>query len=498
MKMTARTRAIDKVFKRRHRFEIPGWQRTQVWGRPRQQLLIDTILRGWKLPKFTFIKTDSDAAEFEVADGQQRLNAIFEFMSGNLELSQVSQTRFNAKRYADLSPETSDAFDDFEIEFDEIEEGSDEELKEYFRRLQEGMSLNASEKLNAVQSKLRDFCKELTAHKFFTETVAFKDTRYAFFEVISKAAAIEVEGFATGLRIDDLTNVFEAQANFSLESEVAKRLKRALSYLHKALPANAQVTRNRSTTQSLINLASRLVEHVTTPTNHEVFGDFTEHFAGELAEQIELGQEATDLDYLAYQRTVNANLKSGPLTRHQILLRKLFVFDPSFSESFSKAEFSGSHIDAAIRGVASDLREVVPDLNEVHSSSTGHDLFKITTKVTKSLNAISETAKDSNSFATLISHLYFVFKESIGKKLQSVPKSFADVNDMRIGMQHDLDQEGPAAAAKKKAAHGVVFKKYLGVTSPALANSDRFTIGQLKVLTALRDDMFQLMDEENP
>lgn len=498
MMMTARTRAIDKVFKRRDRFEIPGWQRTKVWGKSRQQLLIDTILRGWKLPKFTFIKSDNDAIEFEVADGQQRLNAIFEFMSGNLELSSLSQASFGGKRYTDLPPEVSDAFDDFEIEFDEIQEGTDEELKDYFRRLQEGMQLNASEKLNAVQSKLRDFCKELTSHKFFTKTVAFKDTRYAFFEVISKAAAIEVEGFATGLRVNDLTDVFEAQANFSEESEVGKRIKRALDYLHKALPAAAQITRNRSTTQSLINLAARLVEHVAAPTNHGSFGKFAQHFSDELAEQIELGQDATDQDYLAYQRTVNANVKSGPLRRHQILIRKLFLFDPSFTASFSKAEFSGSHIESSIREVARELREIVPDLNEAYSSSTGHDLFKITTKVSKSLNAISEVAKDSSSFATVISQLYFVFKESIGKKLQSLPSSFVDVNDMRIGMQHDLDQEGPTAAAKKKEAHGQVFKKYLGVTSPALADSDRFAIGQLKLLTALRDDIFQLMDEENP
>lgn len=133
--------------------------------------------------------------------------------------------------------------------------------------------------------------------------------------MIAKASAIEVEGFSTGLRVDDLTQVFEAQANFSKDSEVAKRIKRSLSYLHQALPLAAQITRNRSTTQSLINLAARLVEHVSAPTNQESFGSFTEHFSNELADQVELGQEATDSDYLAYQRTVNANIKSGPRIR---------------------------------------------------------------------------------------------------------------------------------------------------------------------------------------
>jgi uncharacterized protein with ParB-like and HNH nuclease domain len=56
MKMTSDKRAIDKIYKRRDRYEIPDWQRQKVWGRARQQALIDSILRGWKLPKFYFLR----------------------------------------------------------------------------------------------------------------------------------------------------------------------------------------------------------------------------------------------------------------------------------------------------------------------------------------------------------------------------------------------------------------------------------------------------------
>jgi len=38
-----------------------------------------------------------------------------------------------------------------------------------------------------------------------------------------------------------------------------------------------------------------------------------------LSRQVELGHEATDSDYLTFQRTVNANVKSGAKTRQQIL-----------------------------------------------------------------------------------------------------------------------------------------------------------------------------------
>jgi len=76
MKMTTRERALDKIYKRRDRYEIPDWQRTEVWDPARKQQLIDSILRGWKLPKFYFMKISNDPEEFEVVDGQQRLMTI--------------------------------------------------------------------------------------------------------------------------------------------------------------------------------------------------------------------------------------------------------------------------------------------------------------------------------------------------------------------------------------------------------------------------------------
>jgi uncharacterized protein with ParB-like and HNH nuclease domain len=46
MKIEAKSRALDKVFKRRDRYEIPDWQREEVWPESKKQYLIDSILRG--------------------------------------------------------------------------------------------------------------------------------------------------------------------------------------------------------------------------------------------------------------------------------------------------------------------------------------------------------------------------------------------------------------------------------------------------------------------
>ncbi len=141
MKMDSKKRALDKLYKRRDRYEIPEWQREEVWGDKKKQQLIDSILRGWKLPKFYFLRTSDERDEFEVVDGQQRLSTIFEFFGNELPLAQDSAEEFGGKFYKELHEKYSDEFDDFEIEYDEIGEADDKEVKEFFQRLQQGLPL---------------------------------------------------------------------------------------------------------------------------------------------------------------------------------------------------------------------------------------------------------------------------------------------------------------------------------------------------------------------
>ena len=155
MKMTSQKRAIDKIYKRRDRYEIPDWQRQKVWDRSRQQELIDSVLRAWKLPKFYFLKTTSTDEQYEVVDGQQRLMSIFAFFDNKLPLSDETAQEFGGVYYRDLPAKVSDAFDDYEIEYDQLEDADDEDLKLFFQRLQNGLPLTSSEKLNSIDSKLR-------------------------------------------------------------------------------------------------------------------------------------------------------------------------------------------------------------------------------------------------------------------------------------------------------------------------------------------------------
>lgn len=487
MQINLRSRALDKIYKRRDRYDIPDWQRSKVWSPAMKQKLIDSILRGWRLPKFYLLRTNASPEEYEVLDGQQRLAAIWEFLDNELELSEDSKCRFGGPLYRDLEDAFSDAFDDYEIDFDEIIDADEEDQKELFQRLQLGLPLTSSEKLNAVHSKLRDYCAKLAKDKFFTETSSISGKRHAFFDVCAKVLALEIEGLDSGTRFKDLETAFETNSCFSGNSAVAKRARKALTLLHKYLPKPCKALRNRTLTQSAVTLTCHLLSAGLNEKKYLNLAEFIEDFMLELTRQVELGPLATDKDYLAFQRTVNANVRNGPKIRNDILLRKLFRFDPDFFTSSSSSAGLQAGLQEQIGSSVMSIRNAVHKANEVYAAKNGKDLFKPTNKTVKALtDGIATPISDLESYKALIENLYFLFRESVGQRLgDDVPRAFTDVNDLRTLNEHDVDHGKGGKPAKKRKDLASVFRKYSGQESPQSIGPELFIVIQANILSAL-------------
>ncbi|HOF18176.1 MAG TPA: DUF262 domain-containing protein, partial [Phycisphaerae bacterium] len=419
MKMAPGRRALDKIYRRRDRYDIPEWQRGEVWDTDRKQQLIDSILRGWKLPKFYFVMLDDD--DYEVVDGQQRLTAIYEFFANELPLSEESAEMFGGPYYKDLKQRISDTFDDFEIEYDVIEDAAEDELKQFFQRLQQGLPLTSSEKLNSVHSKLRDYCRNLVSHSFFTKSITVANTRLAHFDIASKVSAIEVEGIDAGLRYDDIKNIFEAQRSFSPTSAVAKRIKASLDLLATAFPTKEAALKNRTVVQSVVTFTCRLVETGRSASLEDTVAHYVRQFHNELARQVELGQRATDYDYIRFQKSINANVRAGARIRNEILLRKAFLHDPSLADAFDPSTLLSSGIAGRIKELGDNINTQVGHINSAYSATHGEDLFKATNKTAQALLKIGKPIKDYDGYVTLISDLYFLFRESASQRLGDIP-----------------------------------------------------------------------------
>lgn len=489
MKMKSHTRAIDKISRRRDRYEIPDWQREEVWSDDRKKALIDSILRGWKLPKFYFVKLNDD--EFEVLDGQQRLTTIYEFFDDELSLSKDSAKLFGGEKYSKLPQSVADTFDDFEIEFDLIEDAEEKDLKAFFQRLQQGLPLTSSEKLNSVHSKLRDFCRELSKHEFFSKKVRASNKRYGHFDILAKSSVIEIEGLDTGLRYDDLVKVFEEQKAFSSSSSAAKRIKAAVEYLNRSFSKERDpALKNRTIVQSMVTLACKIVSSKSHAGTEKMFHKFVEHFSAELSRQVELGQDATDSDYIEFQRTVNANVKGSAEKRQKILLRKLLSYGPTFMAVFGPGVVADSGIESQIKVRAKSILDLVTEINSAYSGSSGEDLFKATNKTAKALVAIGKPAKDVKAYQSLVDDLYFLFKESPGHRLgDNSPESFMDINILRTDLRHDVDHGEEKKVRAKKKKHSEVFEKHGGAGVPATVDPERFVLVHANLLGAIEKDL---------
>lgn len=491
MKMAPQRRALDKIYKRRDRYEIPEWQRGEVWDTAKKQQLIDSILRGWRLPKFYFVKNSED--EYEVVDGQQRLTAIYEFFANELALADDSAAEFGGPYYKDLKAKYSDAFDDFEIDYDEVEEATEAQLKQFFQRLQEGLPLTSSEKLNSIHSKLRDFCKNLAKHDFLKNSIVVADSRFAHFDILSKAAIIEIEGIEAGLRYDDIKPVFEAQSNFSPTSAAAKRLRAALDFLAAAFPKPNTLLKNRTVVQSIITLACRLVATGNAAGLEKKFAGFVQHFMTELSHQVELGQAASDYDFIRFQKSINANVKAGARTRQEILLRKAFMHDADLAGAFDPSALVESGLTGRVKELGDAIAAQITRLNSAYAADHGKDLFKATNKTVPALSNLGKPIKDLTTYKALISDLYFIFRESIGQRLgDTLPTSFDDVNVLRTDLQHDTDHGDKTKIKAKKTQAGSTFKKYSGEASPDVLDPTRFVLVQANILSALELDLENL------
>lgn len=84
------------VYSEREEIELsPDYQRISgVWTREKRQLLIDSLLNGYDVPKFYFHAFTPSRTKgvrtyrYAIIDGKQRLQAIWEFINDELPLAE--------------------------------------------------------------------------------------------------------------------------------------------------------------------------------------------------------------------------------------------------------------------------------------------------------------------------------------------------------------------------------------------------------------------------
>src|SRR5665213_921858 len=88
----------------------PEYQRRLRWPSLQKSLLIESLLLNVPVPPVFFY--ESDLARYEVMDGQQRLNAIKEFLNNEFPLRGLTVlSALNGRRYSKLPPKVKRSLD---------------------------------------------------------------------------------------------------------------------------------------------------------------------------------------------------------------------------------------------------------------------------------------------------------------------------------------------------------------------------------------------------
>lgn len=222
----------------------PPYQRMGgVWTKEKKQLLIDSILNDYDIPKIYFhvisnANTGSSAHEYTVIDGRQRLETIWEFIDGQFYLSSDFEFQRDPSvnlaglNYDDISqkfPRIKIQFDSFILPVVGVETEDEDLIEDMFSRLNEAVPLNAAEKRNAIGGDFVSAIRQLSSHAFFEDNVIFTNRRYQHREVAARILLIEDCIQVLGKLIDTKKVYLDALARkyHSNHGKVVKNLKDA-------------------------------------------------------------------------------------------------------------------------------------------------------------------------------------------------------------------------------------------------------------------------------
>lgn len=231
---------ILSVYADRDRINMsPEYQRQgDIWSTEKKQLLVDSIINRYDIPKLYFHKYEREDAkrlniDFAVVDGRQRLEAIFGFIDNEFSLAddfeylEDKTIKAASLTYQDLAhryPKLKQRFDAFALPIICITTDDLDLIEDLFFRLNEAVPLNAAEKRNAIGGFLAKTITEVAEHAFFKKKIRFGNKRYQHREVAARLLFLEL--CLTHGRILDtkkpLLDEFTRQYKNKGKAEVAK------------------------------------------------------------------------------------------------------------------------------------------------------------------------------------------------------------------------------------------------------------------------------------
>lgn len=285
----------------------PDFQRPAVWTTAQKQLLIDTILRDYDVPKMYWRKLPGTPDRYDVVDGQQRLRAIWSFVDGDFRLPKdvehVEGMPTAGCGYETLPDDLRVRFDTYALDIVVLEDTDEDEVREMFLRLQNGTSLKAQEKRNAMPGLMREFVRALTQHEFFGR-VGFANTRFTHDQVAAQMVCLELAGGPVNVKNSDLNRMYEANQKFDVNGAIAKAVRRTLGLMAEIFPEKTPELERYNAIALYCVFAELQRVYAIADIKSELRGWFLD-FEGKRRAQEALDEDHGDAEWVTYKERIS-------------------------------------------------------------------------------------------------------------------------------------------------------------------------------------------------
>lgn len=318
----------------------PQYQRTPVWNIQKKKLLIDSILRGYDLPKF-YLADISHISHFdyEVTDGQQRMRAIWDFVSDDdnfnysLNSTIIEGNKIEKEKFKTLPEIIKNIFLEFELNISIIKNSDQDEIRALFARLQMGEKLNPVELRHATASNIGNLIFSLSENHIFFKECGIPNTRYKHQDYLDHVISLMHFKVERNIKALDLKKLYEefASEKISTFQPLLKNASRILDMMEQINKYKKGIFKNKWGFVDTFYLIYNNINRIETvkPKNYaknfisfEIERKKYNRNPEELIEdKTDLGYDKDLYDYIIAFKTGGA-LKENLKIRHRVLTNK--------------------------------------------------------------------------------------------------------------------------------------------------------------------------------
>jgi len=306
----------------------PTYQLSAVWKPDQEQLLIDSILRRIDIPKIYLQETNKDGYTYEIIDGQQRMRALWRFLSNKFTLSDeaeqvlVGDTLFDVSgsTYEELPAKLNvERIHKYSLDVVIIQRASEDEIADLFYRLNNGTPLNPAEVRNAMPGEMTREIRRLARHTFFSK-VSFENRRFAFDQVAAQLMLLELSGGPCDIQDRILSRMY-AENQTKVPNSALNRLSKVLDELDKSFSEKTRLLNRAQTVNAYLLLSYLLSSSKLTKVFYDGF--FSWYQDSET-------RRSQDNEYKLYMRGA-ANSRRSIEERFKVVLWDFFSSFPSMA-----------------------------------------------------------------------------------------------------------------------------------------------------------------------